>query len=208
MLIMKPKQAPREPPKSLTPQTFEPKQTLLGTDDNFNNSASPAADEIQAAAEVLSGASYAEDVMLQDEKFDRPAEDRPSEQQFHELPLKSQKSLSDTETQGKTSVVHTTRKILTNGHFLLLLLNSVMLLFGIAVVFTHIIAFAESQGFSSAFGSTMVSVLGGSALVGRVALSSLSQQPWINSVVLHALAVFTCGGNVSESFKNTKHSFV
>ena len=90
------------------------------------------------------------------------------------------------------SVSHLTRRVF-KFDFILLMINSFMFLFGTAVLFTHIKAFAESEGISSSVGSLMISFLGFTALVGRIALSMISQLPWVNTIVLYIVAVLLCG---------------
>ena len=91
------------------------------------------------------------------------------------------------------SVKYLTASVLSNLHFILLLINTTMFLFGTAVVFTHLIAFAESQGISPSLGNMMISTLGFCALIGRIGLSSLSQHPKINTIMLYIVAVFLSG---------------
>ena len=91
------------------------------------------------------------------------------------------------------SVKHLTATVLSNIHFILLLINAAMFLFGTGVVFTHIMAFTQSQGISSSLGSMMISVLGLSALLGRIGLGMLSQLPWLDTIILYTVAVFIEG---------------
>lgn len=86
-----------------------------------------------------------------------------------------------------------TLNLISNVLFILLLISSTIFLFGQSVVFTHIIAFAESLNLSQSVGSAMVSAIGVSALIGRVVLSMLSQLPWVDSTVLYIAAVTVCG---------------
>ena len=93
----------------------------------------------------------------------------------------------------KKSASQQSLEILRNPHFILLLVNILLFLFGCSVVFTHIIAFAESQGISPSLGRLLVSILGGAGIAGRVGLSGLSQLPCTNTIVLYCVAVALTG---------------
>ena len=115
-----------------------------------------------------------------------------------EIPDKTNGKITNDNEPKKTglinqSVTSMTLSIFSNLHFILLMLNTFMFLFGTAVVFTHIMAFAESEGISASFGNMMVSALGLFSILGRVGLSSLSQLPRINTIWLYIFAVFLCG---------------
>ena len=84
-------------------------------------------------------------------------------------------------------------EILCNPCFILVLVNIFLFLFGCSVVFTHIIAFAESQGISSSLGRVLVSILGGAGIAGRLGLSTLSQMPCTNTFVIYIAAVSLTG---------------
>ena len=84
-------------------------------------------------------------------------------------------------------------EILRNSKMLALLLNSLLFLFGLSVVFTHIAAYAESQGISASLGRALVSVIGGGALIGKIGLGVLSQMPCTNTFVLYIVAVALTG---------------
>ena len=83
--------------------------------------------------------------------------------------------------------------IICNPNMLLTLINSWMFLFGLSVVFTHIAAYAESQGSSPSLSRALVSVLGGAGLIGRIGLSGLSQIPCTNTFILYIVAVALTG---------------
>ena len=83
--------------------------------------------------------------------------------------------------------------ILSNSHFMLLMVSSIMFQIGTGVVLTHTMAFAESQGISSSIGNMMISLIGVSSLVGRFSLGILSQLPLISTIVLYFVAIFLCG---------------
>ena len=91
------------------------------------------------------------------------------------------------------SVRQQTSEILRDPRMLALLLNSLMFLFGLSVVFTHIAAYAESQGISASLGRALVSVIGGGALTGKIGLGILSQIPCTNTFVLYIVAVALTG---------------
>ena len=84
-------------------------------------------------------------------------------------------------------------EILCNPCFILVLVNIFLFLFGCSVVFTHIIAFAESQGISSSLGRVLVSILGGAGIAGRLGLSTLSLMPCTNTFVICIAAVSVTG---------------
>ena len=60
-------------------------------------------------------------------------------------------------------------------------------------MYTHFMAFAESQGVASSLRSLIISLIGFSSLLGRIALGMLSQHPNINTIVLYIAAVFLSG---------------
>ena len=80
-----------------------------------------------------------------------------------------------------------------NVHFILLLINNSVFYFGIAVIFTHLMAFAESRGVSPALRSLLISLLGLSSLTGRLALGLLGQHHKVNTIILYIIAVFSTG---------------
>lgn len=120
-----------------------------------------------------------------------------------EIPDKTNGRVTNNNEYSKTIVIHQSVKSMTlsifsNLHFILLMLNTFMFLFGTAVVFTHIMAFAKSEGISASFSNVMVSALGLFSILGRVGLGSLSQLPWINTIWLYIFGVFFCGNYGSE----------
>ena len=94
------------------------------------------------------------------------------------------------EMKNNDSAKHMTVTVLSHIRFILLLINGSMFLFGTGVVFTHIMAFAESQDISHSLGNLMISVLGLSSLIGRIILSLFSQHPLINTKELYIVAEF------------------
>ena len=93
----------------------------------------------------------------------------------------------------KDSAKYITSILITNYHFLLLLMSTWMLHGGSAVVFTHIMAFAQSQGKTASFGSMMISAIGFSMLIGRILLGLLLQAPRVNAILLYMASVLICG---------------
>ena len=100
------------------------------------------------------------------------------------------KNMSTTKTE---NIKQQTIDIICNPNMILTLINSWMFLFGLSVVFTHIAAYAESQGISPSLSRALVSVLGGAGLVGRIGLSGLSQIPCTNTFTLYIVAVALTG---------------
>ena len=98
-----------------------------------------------------------------------------------------------------------TTALLCNVNLTLTLINSAMFLFGLSVVFTHIAAYAESQGVSPSLGRALVSVLGGAGLAGRIGLSAMSNIPCTNTFGLYIAAV-ALTGNYSIGDKNSQNS--
>ena len=84
---------------------------------------------------------------------------------------------SKKENKVKKSVKEKLKLLYTNVSFVLLLISLSMFLFGTSVVFTHILPYAESEKVSSSIGLLLVSVIGGAALVGRIALGAIAQLP-------------------------------
>ena len=96
-------------------------------------------------------------------------------------------------------------EILRDPIMLALLLNSLLFLFGLSVVFTHIAAYAESQGISASLGRALVSVIGGGALIGKIGLGVLSQIPCTDTFVLYTVAVALTGKPVDLGFVVNLH---
>ena len=86
-----------------------------------------------------------------------------------------------------------TKETFKNFYFLLLLLNGALFLFGSSIVFTHIIAYAESQGISATLAKVMVTLLGVASLLGKIGLGFISQKDGVNTILLYIAAVFTSG---------------
>ncbi len=70
----------------------------------------------------------------------------------------------DASQKPPNSWLQETRILFQNGSFLLHSLNSFFIMFSASVVFTHVAAFAKSEGFSSEWESLLISVVGGAAL--------------------------------------------
>ena len=97
---------------------------------------------------------------------------------------------NDIETK---TIKQQTIDIMCNPNMILTLINSWMFLFGLSVVFTHITAYAESQGTSPSLSRALVSVLGVAGLVGRIGLSGLGQITCTNTFALYIAAVALTG---------------
>ncbi len=91
------------------------------------------------------------------------------------------------------SIGHHTITILSNRHFQLLLINNFLAVFGTSMIFTHLTAYAKSQGKSTGFGNLMLPVVGASSILGRIILNALCQQQWVNSITLYIVAATLCG---------------
>ena len=83
--------------------------------------------------------------------------------------------------------------LFSNFHFDLLLINAASVISGAAVVYTQVVAYAESQGISPSLGRLIVSLVGLSNLIGKLSLSALSQHPRIYSIVLYLAAGAVAG---------------
>ena len=94
---------------------------------------------------------------------------------------------------GHESTLKMVTNLFSNFDFVLLLINKSSVIFGAAVVYTHLVAYAESQGISPSLGRLMVSLVGLSNLIGKLSLSALSQHPRINTVVLYIVAGIVAG---------------
>ena len=95
-----------------------------------------------------------------------------------EIPDKTNGRMTNNNEDSKIIVIHQSVKSMTlsifsNLHFISLMLNTFMFLFGTAVVFTHIMAFAKSEGISASFSNVMVSALGLFSILGRVGFGFL-----------------------------------
>ena len=83
--------------------------------------------------------------------------------------------------------------LFSNTYFILMFISDCVFMFGVAIMYTHFMAFAESQGVSSSLRSLIISLIGFSSLLGRIALGMLSQHPNINTIMLYIAAVFPSG---------------
>ena len=90
---------------------------------------------------------------------------------------------------------HMTVTLFSDVHFVLLLISGCVFFFGAAVVYTHLIAFAKSQGMSSPLRNVMISLIGFMSLLGRITLGMLSQHPKISTMVVYTVAMFLSGNN-------------
>lgn len=80
-----------------------------------------------------------------------------------------------------------------NYGFVLLGVNNIFLCFGFSVVCVHLAAYSESQGTDPSFSSWLMSAIGLSNLVGRIALGFLGQCRKLDDNVLYAVTFFICG---------------
>ena len=86
-----------------------------------------------------------------------------------------------------------TKETFKNKFFMLLLLNGAMFLFGSSIVFTHIIAYAESQGISATLAKVMVTLLGVASLLGKIGLGFVSQKDGVNTILLYSATIGISG---------------
>ena len=107
--------------------------------------------------------------------------------------------LGDTKTEN--SAAQMTFALFSNPSFIFLLCNCFAFQFGNAVVYTHIVAFAASEGVHQSMANVLVSALGLSSLFSRVILSALSQHPRINTVILYTTVIVICGNTSYCQFK-------
>lgn len=98
------------------------------------------------------------------------------------LPVKKQSKSSKMDQQSKeipqvkkTSYVQTTLKLFKDIHVWLLMLNNVLFVFGIVIFVTHIIAFCLWTGLSESQADMILSLLGVSALLGRIITAMIAQ---------------------------------
>ncbi len=91
------------------------------------------------------------------------------------------------------SFITMTLEITQRPAVIIMFINTFFFLAGTAVVFTHLLVYVEYQGVPRALGSLMISCLGFSSFAGRLGLSTLSQQPWTDTITLYIVAVFITG---------------
>ncbi len=92
----------------------------------------------------------------------------------------------------RKSILYHTFSVLKNRHYLLYLVNNFSCMFGMSILFTHLIAFVESQGRTKSLGNLMLSILAVTSIIGRIVLTALCQQTWVNSIILYIVAVTLC----------------
>ena len=93
--------------------------------------------------------------------------------------------------------------LFSNINFDLLLAVHMTFMFGLAVMYTHLLAFAKTEGISASLRSLMISVVGMASFLGRITLGALGQLPSVNNVVLYIAAILATGGcfiPIGESF--------
>ena len=78
-------------------------------------------------------------------------------------PSNSQAKSEIADENHRDSCFYETKIIFQNKKYILQSVNSVLLMFSASVVFTHIAAYSESEGFPSYWGSLLISVLGGAS---------------------------------------------
>ncbi len=115
--------------------------------------------------------------------------------------------VEDTMYNNSASFVAITLDIFKIPSACIMFVSTFLFFVGLSVVYTHVTVYAEFCGHSRATGTLMISCLGGSALMGRLVLSALCQQPCTNTVLLHMIAVFIAGKIISilHMIKNTRN---
>ena len=73
------------------------------------------------------------------------------------------------------------------------MISLAMFLFAKSIVFTHILPYDVSENISSSARLLLVSILGCSALVGKLALGAIAQLPRVNPIVLYMIAIGLSG---------------
>ncbi len=86
-----------------------------------------------------------------------------------------------------------TMEILRKPAVLIMFISTFFFLAGTAVVYCHLLVYAEYQGISRNMGSLMISCLGIFSFAGRLGLSTMSQQPCTDTVVLYIIAILITG---------------
>ena len=86
-----------------------------------------------------------------------------------------------------------TLEIIKRPPVVIMFISTIFFLAGTAVVYTHLLVYAEYQGVPKAIGTLMISCLGVSALAGRLGLSAMSQQHCTDTVLLYIMAIFITG---------------
>ncbi len=81
-------------------------------------------------------------------------------------PKSDVKSEYDSKKDNRDSFINQTRMLFTTPNYVLFLISNVLFLFNTGIVITHIVAYVESQGFSSNQSNTVVTTMGG-AMLGR-----------------------------------------
>ena len=96
-------------------------------------------------------------------------------------------------TKVRKSIREKLKILYTNMSFVLLMISLAMFLVGKSIVFTHILPYAVSENISSSVRLLLVSILGCSALVGKLALGAFAQLPRVNPIVLYITAICLSG---------------
>ena len=82
---------------------------------------------------------------------------------------------------------------LANIHYWLLHLNCILYCFGQSVVFTHIMAYGESESLSANQGAALISAIGFANIAGRIILGAICSLPHVNLVLLLSLCYCSAG---------------
>ncbi len=86
-----------------------------------------------------------------------------------------------------------TLEIIKRPPVIIMYISTLFFLAGTAVVYTHLLVYAEYQGVPKAIGTLMISCLGVSALAGRLGLGTMSQQSCTDTVILYIMAILITG---------------
>ncbi len=100
----------------------------------------------------------------------------------------------DTDTKNNcASFITMTIEIIRRPAVLIMFTSTFFFLAGTAVVYCHLLVYAEYQGVSRNMGSLMISCLGICSFAGRLGLSTMSQQPCTDTVLLYIIAILITG---------------
>ncbi len=72
----------------------------------------------------------------------------------------------NTKESNRGSFINQTKRIFSNSSYVLFTISTILSLFTAGIVFTHIVAYVEAQGFDSNWSSAILTTLGG-AMFGR-----------------------------------------
>ncbi len=115
-------------------------------------------------------------------------------QPLETLQDKEESKCHDTDAKNNcASFITMTMEILHKPAVLIMFISTFFFLTGTAVVYCHLLVYAEYQGISQNMGSLMISCLGIFSFAGRLGLSTMSQQPCTDTVVLYIIAILITG---------------